>query len=744
MTHLPVGEHWSFSSTAYLLEDSYLFPVMKVNTGSEPAYGSLQSIVRFSLLSLPMCSFLLALINALGFTKIVANPHPSPSNCRRLQSGNCLIALCILTMMLSGLLWATVLPRLIHFGAEPAPTGNVSQAQSTGRIFAAQLPAILTTQTTLRIASIWFSVYILTRQLTSLSTARNCPGCVVGKVPQPPTHLPGSVLDQDGRRSQYLLQPFIRAARSMHQIFRPQKDILPYPTDCSHTLRGLPCCFRCRMTAQRQHFAEVWSDHGDCAQTSGVVPSSAASSCRRAYLFQFRQLCPALIVSGCIVGFSMILCIPQIWNYRIHLKRLSPSQQLRSQYTWCVTNNAGSSVYEYILAIFGLLLPSFCLLVLLILFSYRITQMSLSGCQQRWLAQIPDTYERTIKAAAAQLLWETKFVGLAVLLAFIGWLPLTAANTVHRLSQLVKTDQQQQQKWPDLITWLVCELCILTGDFLVQFVLLVMLLCESACLNSRRTSNPVDDLAMALSFTSPPLPSRGEPNFVNDSVRVNSTLQDMESLQVSDFAASSQLSAAMHGIPDSGVSSATACTNNEKMEMAPPTARTCGIGGYFASPTTNNGARALVSAEVSITYGSEECGSSVCPGRGVCSSVATTANHHYELTRDGGLYPPSSTASFAGAHESATSPPPLPPPNYTYGFPSPVFAGSKAYHGLTSLGNSASPPEKLPCFRAVLPPLPPKGEDCEDFIDAGNEVDNGSEESGSRYFDQHGVLVSKL
>ncbi|VDN12900.1 unnamed protein product [Dibothriocephalus latus] len=63
-----------------------------------------------------------------------------------------------------------------------------------------------------------------------------------------------------------------------------------------------------------------------------------------------------------------------------------------------------------------------------------------------------------------------------------------------------------------------------------------------------------------------------------------------------------------------------------------------------------------------------------------------------------------------------------------------------------SNGLVGSPPEKLPCFRTVLPPLPPKsGEDCEDFIDAGiNEVDDDSEESGSRYFDQHGVLVSKL
>ncbi|VDN17075.1 unnamed protein product, partial [Dibothriocephalus latus] len=122
MTHLPAGEHWSFSSTAYLLEDSYLFPVLKV--GSDTAYGSLQSVARFALLSLPVCSFLLALINAIGFTKLVANPNPNPV--RRLHSGNCLIALCILTMMLSGLLWATVLPRLIHFGAEPAFTGNIS------------------------------------------------------------------------------------------------------------------------------------------------------------------------------------------------------------------------------------------------------------------------------------------------------------------------------------------------------------------------------------------------------------------------------------------------------------------------------------------------------------------------------------------------------------------------------------------------------------------------------------------
>ncbi|VDL92322.1 unnamed protein product [Schistocephalus solidus] len=761
MTHLPVGEHWSFSSTAYLLEDSYLFPAMKSNLGSLPAYSSLQSIARFALLSLPMCSFILALINVVGFTKLVASTHPSTTYFQRLHSGNCLIALCILTMMLSGLLWATVLPRLIHFGAELALTGNVSHAQSTGQIFAAQLPAILTTQTTLRIASIWFSVYILTRQLNSLSAAMNCPGCVVDKVPPSPLQPPGNVLDYDGGRSQYLLQPFLRAARSMHHIFRPQKEKFVDPSDFSHTLQELPCCFRCRMTAQRRQFAEMWSDQGgDCVRMPGA--STVSASCRHAYFSQFRQLCPALVVSGCIVGFSMILCIPQIWNYRIHLKKLSSYQQLHSQYTWCVTNNAGSSVYEYILAIVGLLLPSFCLLVLLIFFSYRITQMSLSGCQERWLARIPDTFERTFTATTTRLLWETKFVGLVVLLAFIGWLPLTSTNTVHRLSQLISADQQhqqqqqqQQQRWPDLTTWLICELCILTGDFIVQFVILVMLLCESTCVSSYRSSDTVEDFALGLPFNSPPPHGRGKPNVVNDSVRVNSTLQDMESLQVSEFAASSQFSSALHCIPDSGVSSATAYTNNEKME--PSMARTCGIGGYFTSPTPNaNNARALVSAEVSISYGSEDCGrSSVCLGGGVCSSLAattaTTANRQYELSRDGCIYPPptsstssSSATSFSGAHETLTSPPPLPPPNYTYGFPSPVFADKKAYEGMKCLGNGVSPPEKLPCFRTTLPPLPPKGEDCEDFIDAGHDVDNSSEESGSRYFDQHGVLVSKL
>lgn len=449
----------------------------------------------------------------------------------------------------------------------------------------------------------------------------------------------------------------------------------------------------CRLTsskAQRQMFAENWMASNQ-VDKAFLEQQSEGESGQRPQKSTFKQLFPVLTVTGILTILCAALHLSQIWNYKIQLwERVKVGTIV-----WRVSNHICGNYYEYTLSAFGLLLPSTAFLFLLIFFSYKIVQLDWVIRREWCFSKATAPIDRALVHTYTWLLWDSKFLIIISLVSFISWLPLSTIDTLHRLTWLVR--EHDAREWPDLVTWMVSELALLLGDLASQLCLVVLVICESVCMKQ----------------------SRNEFELVSQNEKAASDryLHEVDS----EFAESSQRSA-NQGQNDSGISSSTpyGCGvgyTNDKMLASFKIPSHCS-----SPPNINRGG--INAANMSVVYGSETCSSALyptfCPGS----------------NSEGGIH-------------GHSSPPPLPPPSYTFGYQSPLVGDPGDWRRVVSPDGS-QPTPKLSCFAqdtsAASAQLPLPKASSSNFSDPCDDVcsEDDDDDEASRYFDQQGVLVSKL
>ncbi|VDK35638.1 unnamed protein product [Taenia asiatica] len=209
-----------------------------------------------------------------------------------------------------------------------------------------------------------------------------------------------------------------------------------------------------------------------CTGHSPPTTQSEQQSFRRTYGH-------SILCIMCIVIFSTLLTAPQIGNYRIEI-----GEDLLE---WCVTYLLGSPAYEYTLSFLAFMSPALCFLVLLLTMSCRLIKIGQKP--QHHLHCIchitAENSEKSDDINRRDLIWESKCIALISLVEFVSWLPVNAQTNLHRLSW-VRNDGKGTN------VWILCEIVLLTGDVLVQIVLLAKILFESAVCCQEKKADTTD------------------------------------------------------------------------------------------------------------------------------------------------------------------------------------------------------------------------------------------------------------
>ncbi|VDL61329.1 unnamed protein product [Hymenolepis diminuta] len=140
MTQIPVGKQWCFSKNARLIEDNYLSSTDK-----------LRSFFNCALLILPSLSSILALCNSAAILRICVRAY--------YENGPYLISYCLLKFIAVSLVCITALPRF-------AIISNLDDAEQK---LSAQVPALLMTQQSFRLAVTWLICFLLLSQVLILN-----------------------------------------------------------------------------------------------------------------------------------------------------------------------------------------------------------------------------------------------------------------------------------------------------------------------------------------------------------------------------------------------------------------------------------------------------------------------------------------------------------------------------------------------------------------------------------------------
>ncbi|KAL5111920.1 hypothetical protein TcWFU_004216 [Taenia crassiceps] len=197
-----------------------------------------------------------------------------------------------------------------------------------------------------------------------------------------------------------------------------------------------------------------------CTGYSPSITQPEQQSIRRAYGH-------SIICIVCIVIFSTLLTAPQIGNYRIEIGE-DPLE-------WCVTHLLGSPAYEYTLSFLAFVSPALCFLVLLLTMSCRLVRISQKPQHYlHYLCHVPtENSEKSDDRGRRGLMWESKSIALISLVEFVSWLPVNVQTNLHRLSWVWNDEKETN-------IWILCEIALLTGDVLVQLILLAKILLGSS------------------------------------------------------------------------------------------------------------------------------------------------------------------------------------------------------------------------------------------------------------------------